>query len=31
MTKYIILVREPDGRADQPAEEQQAAHRANWN
>jgi len=31
MTKYIILVREPDGRADQPTEEQQAAHRVNWN
>ena len=31
MTKYIILVREPDGRADQPPEEQQATHRANWN
>jgi len=31
MTKYIILVREPDGRADQPTEEQQSTHRANWN
>lgn len=31
MTKYIILVREPDGRADQPTEEQQKIHRANWN
>jgi len=31
MTKYIILVREPDGRADQPTEEQQKTHRANWN
>ena len=31
MTKYIILVREPDGRADQPTEEQNKAHRANWN
>jgi hypothetical protein len=31
MTKYIILVREPDGRADKPTEEQQNTHRANWN
>jgi hypothetical protein len=31
MKKFIILVREPDGRADQPAEEQQKEHRANWN
>jgi hypothetical protein len=31
MTKYIILVREPDGRANQPTEEQQKTHRANWN
>lgn len=31
MTKYLILVREPDGRADQPTEEQNNQHRANWN
>jgi hypothetical protein len=31
MNKYIILVREPDGRADQTTEEQQKTHRANWN
>lgn len=31
MTKYIILVREPDGRADQLTEKRQSAHRANWN
>jgi len=31
MERYIILVREPDGRAGTPTEEETKAHRANWN
>jgi len=31
MLRFIILVREPDGRADTPTEEENKAHRANWN
>src|ERR1700759_4412004 len=30
MTKYIILVREPDGRTVHPTEEEQKIHSANW-
>lgn len=30
MTKFIVLVREPDGRMDEHTEDEQAAHRANW-
>ena len=31
MKRFIILVREPDGRQDDHTEEQIKAHRANWN
>lgn len=31
MKRFIILVREPDGRADQPTEQEAKAHRDNWN
>lgn len=31
MQKFIILVREPDGRADDHTKEEIKAHRANWN
>jgi hypothetical protein len=31
MERYLILVREPDGRAAVAAEEENKAHRANWN
>jgi hypothetical protein len=31
MLKFIILVREPDGRTDTPSEEENKTHRANWN
>ena len=31
MIKFIILVREPDGRADKQSPEEAQAHRANWN
>ncbi|MBS1524963.1 MAG: hypothetical protein JST19_04905 [Bacteroidetes bacterium] len=31
MQRFIILVREPDGRAVTPPEEENKVHRANWN
>jgi len=31
MKRFIILVREPDGRTDDHTEEELKAHRANWN
>ncbi|MBS1500466.1 MAG: hypothetical protein JST32_00290 [Bacteroidetes bacterium] len=31
MQRFIILVREPDGRAATPTEDENKAHRANWN
>jgi hypothetical protein len=31
MIKFIILVREPDGRMDEHTEEEHIAHRDNWN
>jgi len=31
MKKFIILVREPDGRSDEHTEQEIIAHRANWN
>jgi hypothetical protein len=31
MERYLILVREPDGRSHTPAEEEAKIHRANWN
>jgi hypothetical protein len=31
MKQFIILVREPDGRADDHTEEEIKAHRAHWN
>ncbi|MBS1530555.1 MAG: hypothetical protein JSU01_09625 [Bacteroidetes bacterium] len=31
MERFLILVREPDGRAVTPTEEETKAHRANWN
>lgn len=31
MKKFIVLVREPDGRVNEPSAEDQQAHRSNWN